>query len=80
MRWRYGLAVDLIAFVWAVGCAAIGVIALSGLMRVRSWPEALAIVAMGALAVVVETFASWQTVRMVREGRADGDVRRPDQG
>lgn len=80
-RWRYGLAVDLTAWVWAVGMFAVTMLALSGAARAGFTLRALAEYgALGVVGGIAVTFVSWQTVRMVREGSADGDVRRPDQG
>lgn len=77
-RWRYGLAVDLTVTAWALGACAIGVISISGIMRVGlGWP-AVMIVLMGAGALVVMGIGAWLCIQTMWEGRGDGDVRRSD--
>lgn len=73
-RWRYGLAVDFTVTIWACSVCAIGLLCLSGVMRMGwGWP-AVAVLAMGALGVVIDTMCAWITIKTIREGRGNGDV------
>lgn len=78
-RWRYGLGVDLVITAWAIAMAAIGVILLSGIVRVGfAWVPSLIMVGEGALAFAVTLIGLRITITAMREGRDDGDVRRGD--